>query len=170
MIRTSDYSNDIVGNCMICDFYHTRNTNAMIEISSNNNWQNIVVVYDECDMGGYKSTLQRLKLIETINAECRCKLHVMFVTATCANFSKSIFKIYNNNSELFLPNTIVDNLLTKKITTHYHALASDSYIGPSWFQKTPGVHGKPAVIIFGLKCFISSPFNFVTSSNILTDG
>ena len=123
--RTGGFSEDVLGNVMVVDFYNTKNTTKMLSIACTYHWTEIIVVFDECDQGGTQGTFQRLKFLHQVEQHAGTKISVIFVTATAANLSNSLYKICNQD---MFKSSIVQKIIRDPITAHYHVIPCLSLI------------------------------------------
>ncbi len=125
-------------NCMLVDFWHSRNMRHMNQVVTicTHRWENIVIVIDEADQGSEKGVKKRLEYVHIVEGLMRRprNLHVIFVTATVAHFSACINELvdadvlHNNRSH-----SIVRSILHRSDIAHYFVMPATTYIGPSWF-------------------------------------
>ena len=125
-------------NCMLVDFWHSRNMRHMNKVvtTCTHRWENIVIVIDEADQGSEKGVKKRLEYVHTVEGLMRRprQLYVMFVTATVAHFSACINELVDadvlRNDR---PHSIVRSILHRSDIRHYFVMPAVTYIGPSWF-------------------------------------
>lgn len=59
IIRSIDFDNNSDGNLMVVDYWHTRNTDKMLNIAKDYIWDKIVIIYDEIDQGNIGGVYNR---------------------------------------------------------------------------------------------------------------
>jgi hypothetical protein len=141
---TVDIQDDTpVGNMMIVDFWHSKNTKSMIDfvINTKSEWSTIIIVIDEVEQAGMKGVRDRLNFIYKLEdaAQC-CNLKVIFITATIGNLSKCILSVAQTSNTF--DKGIVCEIIKDTIFEHHYAEPYASYVGASWFKDTPGVWQK----------------------------
>ena len=122
-------------NCMVVDFWNSRNMDAMLDIARGRNWNDVYVVIDEAEQGGKAGIKTRLDFIlnvEKITKGYGTDVRVIFITATVANLSKSIVAISQENLVKFRKG-LISKIINEKCVEHYFVIPQDTYVGPSWF-------------------------------------
>lgn len=135
--RASTIPGEILENAIIVDFWNSRNTEKMLT-AADLDWDNIIVVLDEVDSGGNVGVSNRLNFLHQIEQRNKnTNINVIFVTATIANLSNSIWNFYYKNVS-FYKGGIVEKIVTKKCVEHHYAALDMNYVGTSWYKNTPG--------------------------------
>ena len=77
-------------NKAVVDFYHKKNTNAMLRCANERAWSHIICIIDEADQGASAGFLGRLNVLHQIDqaAGHGTTLHAVFVTATVPNLCR----------------------------------------------------------------------------------
>jgi len=119
----------------IVDFYNARNTNKMLHIARSYTFKHVFVVFDEVESGGEGGVRARLDLITQVaQAAPAAILFTMFITATVANLSECLSKIYVKNLATY-KDTLIEKILCDKMVANFHAPMDPRYIGPSWLRE-----------------------------------
>jgi hypothetical protein len=153
MTRVADFDEKINGNVLLVDFYNIRNTREMLKIVRTYDWKHVYVIFDEADNGAYNGINNRMLLLQDIqNVSGSAKLYTLFITATIANLSNNICKIFNTNPDSFSKKSIVTKLLYETKTAHFHVEPVSSYIGPSWFLDKDNASDAFRELVFSKDC------------------
>ena len=126
--------------CMLVDFWNTKKTTPMKNFLRmyGSNFQSIIIVIDECDQGGIVGVKERIGFIQEVeNLAHYSHIHVILVTATIANLSKSIYEIANDPRVELSP--LTQRIVNEPVVEHHFVKPPPSYVGPSYFKDTPGV-------------------------------
>jgi hypothetical protein len=120
---------------ILVDYWNAKCTKRMLEYIDWTvaHWHQIIVVLDEADQGGRDGLVGRLTFVSNIERIALCPIHLIFVTATAANLSKSIATIAIKNP--LLNHGIVNKIIHESVVEHHHVDTIDSYVGPSWFNE-----------------------------------
>ena len=119
----------------IVDFYNARNTNKMLHIARSYTFKHVFVVFDEVESGGEGGVRARLDLITQVaQAAPAASLYTMFITATVANLSECLSKIYMKNLATY-KDTLIEKILCDKMVANFRAPMDPRYSGPSWLRE-----------------------------------
>lgn len=120
-------------------YWNSRNTVKMLDIVDNYEWDNIMIVIDECDQGNLKGIKERMCFIRAVDRKSpNTNIMVIFVTATIGNLSKNILRIAKDNSKKFSTG-LVNRIVNERVVEHQFATPSENYVGASWFVNNPNV-------------------------------
>lgn len=72
IIRAKECDKKYKGNVMIVDFWNIRNTEKMLKIVSDYDWDKIVIIVDEVDMGSLSNRLTFINDVEKEANGCNC--------------------------------------------------------------------------------------------------
>ena len=137
----ADKRSDAIRNHMVIGYWNSRNTSKMLDIVTENHWDNIIVVVDECDSGNLRGVKDRLCFIRAVDRKSNSNVMVIFVTATIGNLSKNILRIAQDNFKKFSTG-VVSEIVNKKVVEHQFAEPADNYVGASWFVENKNVWKK----------------------------
>jgi hypothetical protein len=119
-------------NLMLVEFWNTRNMDMISPFAWYYNWERIILIVDEADQGCKEGLKARLNFIDKIERTSHSCVHVVFITATVANLSKSIFQVSKKYTHCY-DSGIVNNIIHEKCVSHYYVIPKYDYIGPSWY-------------------------------------
>jgi hypothetical protein len=122
-------------NVAFVDFWNIRNVRNIYEFLDNCDvfWDKICVVIDEVEQSSTMGVYNRLRFIQTLYEDYQFQyesIDYIMITATVANLSKALFTLDNKYD---YSDTIIENLLTERITEYHYVKPHESYVGPSWF-------------------------------------
>jgi len=129
------FSNPPTSSYMFVDFWNTRCMNQMIEYTqkSSSSWKRVIIIIDEVEQGNMQGVKSRLEFINDIQnvMSTGTEIKAVFITATVANLSKTIYQISEKDQFKGLVDEIVQNKIVELHYSHPHS----SYVGPSWFLR-----------------------------------
>lgn len=133
--RSLDFDTNSEGNALLVDFWNTKNTNRMIEITRTYQWEHVFVVIDEAEQGGYTGVSRRLGFVESIEKAAKIPIKVILITATIANLSDCVYRYF---LETKTKDGIVHKLVNETCVEKYNAKPHPDYVGTSWYKNTSG--------------------------------
>lgn len=133
---------------MLVDYWHSTNKNNMIAWVQAARWRDVIVVIDETEQGGERGVRNRLAFVSEVEAAARCRVRLIFVTATVANLSKSIAKIaaiaeiHEEQGDLHVVGVVRDVVFSTCVEHHF-VEPHEGYVGPSYFSTALDAKGEP---------------------------
>ena len=126
-------------NIMIVDFWHAKNTKAMIDGVKAYKPTRVFAIIDEVDQAGLSGIAARLDFLRQLHvAVARAPLRIVLVTATVANLSKHFLTLsepdVTNAEGGEFARGVVGKLLRDRCIRHCYVQPDASYVGPSWFR------------------------------------
>jgi len=138
-----DKEEDSNQNAIVVDFWNTKNTSAMIQAikAYKKKIQRIIICIDEADQGHKKGLKTRLDFVRKIEKRSGIastfagekELHLIFITATVANLSKTIYALSEEHSVTYRRSPVIQRLIHESCMQHCFVMPGPQYVGPSWY-------------------------------------
>lgn len=149
LLRATCDGSPAAGNTAVVDFYHKKNTAAMLKIAARSRWDHVICIIDEADQGAATGFRGRLNVLQELDAIVpqKVRLHAIFVTATVPNLCKLFNTIAKN---VVVPEAskpcFVSNLLNgTQPVQHHFVTPHHSYVSMDWFYQNKRVCIVPGV-------------------------
>lgn len=123
-------------NAIITGFWHSRNTKKMILAVKENNWHNIIMIFDEADQGDVAGFKSRMKFVDNVKKVSYAVIDLIFITATIANLSNEAYKFITKNEKYdYVHNKLFFNTMFNSNVNLYFAEPPQNYLNPQFLSE-----------------------------------